>query len=495
MRHMKNVLAALAMIGLITSCVQARTYSQKTFIAPRPIGFYSPMEYTTWHDHVYNKRKNPNLHTHFMVTGFYADSQNNNGLGKYFGAGDGKLGFTVGTDPQVTAETADVWNQLLIKDNNADDTLAGKITFSPEQEMWGARLDFFQDVFKPFDSLYFKASLPIVYVQNTVKMKVTDGHNTVMDNKTFTLEDFFAGRVDNSNALLSDGNANNNQLNPLKYAKIDGRRSKTGATDLDLSLGYKFHKAEKSHFFGALTCLVPLGNRPRGEYLFEPVLGNGRHVGLGASIDAGASLWNSKRADLSFLMSLNYKYLLECGEKRTLPVKNAALTNSKNDSYSYYLALGKKDQTNKPLDPAANIFTRDVSVRPGNMFDGMIELAFKSSGFTIDLGYNLYFKDKESVKLPNFEDGVYGIAYPSFETSGSFTSDQTYGFLTKNDIQMTDATTPWQTSHNIFAGFGYTCKMYKKYPASVGLGGSYEFVNDNAALERAMVWVKAAFSF
>lgn len=500
MRHINNMLAALAMVGLITCGVQAKTYSQKTFMSPRPIGFYSPMEYTTWHDHVYKKRENPHLHTHFMVTGFYVGSQNDGGIAKYFGAGDGSHGLSVGTLDQLDAGQVNIWNQLLIKSVNPS-TLAGTITFDPEQEMWGARLDFFQDVFKPFNAMYFKASLPIVYVQNNMGMTVANGHTMVIEtgNKTVSLQDFLAGRVDNSSLTDVSGNDNPNMLNPLKKAKIDGRRTKTGASDLDLTLGYKFHQAKNSHFFGHVDCLVPLGNHPRGDYLFEPVIGNGGHVGLGLGIDAGASLWHNKRSDVTFLATLNYQYLLERNESRTIPVKNAALTSVNINSFTHYLALGQNGQVARPLEPAANILTRDVSVRPGSTFDGSLAFAFKSSGFTIDLGYNLYFKDKESVKLPTFEDGVWGISTSAFDTSSIVTqfNDGTTigGLITKDALDMTAITSPWQTTHSIFGGFGYTTKMYKKYPASVGIGGAYEFAADNAAQERASVWLKAMFSF
>jgi len=525
MTRFKLAASALVICCLLYSSSNAKTYTQKTFLAPRPVGFNSEMEYTTWHEHVYKKRENKRVRSHFMATGFYQASQNNSGLAKYFGAGDPcdcpiRKGFNVvkailddaGDDivPPARPKDGDIAAQLIIAqtagpDEDKGSTLRGNALFSPEQETWGLRLDYFQDVTHPFGKLFFKASLPIVYVKNDMKLLVSESKTVKIGAGEFSLADFLAGRVDNTDptkATDPTNNINDDMLSPLKKAKIGcGKRDTTSTADLDLALGYKFKDAEKSHFFGNVAITIPLGTRVRGEYIFEPIAGNGRHWGLGAGINAGAHLWQNKRASFRFLTALNYKYLFENCEMRTIGIKPCSAAGNK---MAHYIAVGKKGQTSKPLQPAANILTQQLNVRPGHMFDGLAALSFNSSNFTLDLGYSLFFKDNEKITLkksPCFDISDYGLAAHDYLTinGGPFGEDAgdllTGKFLSTADLDLDAPKTPWQLTHKIFAGIGYTGNIYKKYPASIGLGGSYEFTIDNAALENAAVWIKTAFSF
>ena len=505
-----SVVGRLMLLGLVIvmgSVYADNHHSKKTFLMSRPQGVNLAMEYTTWHDHVYNGKKhictnscdrpcvkasapracaprscNPcgprKINASFQATGFYQDSTNHEQIGKYFGIGNGKNSFVVGTEAQVTAGTADILNGFLIHDNGGQSNLAGKVSFNPHQQAAGVRFDYFQSFNTPICGLFFKARLPLVSVERDMQLRVDDSVNSPAG---FSLQDFFKGNVEETNA------GSGNLQDKLTKAKIDGRRHKFGVADIDLALGHKFVDTDTKHLFLNVGITIPTGSKVRGEFLFEPVVGNGQHFGIGGGLDAGVLLWCNENASLRFLAAAEYRYLFERTEHRTVGVKDLPL------GY-YYLAgeLGKPADT--PLFPAANVLTQGLKVKPGSQFDSLIALSFKSSGFIVDVGYNLFWKDREDVWLKHWDDDTFIIPVTGFDTNAILDAADAFKTLNKSDLDVSAAATPSLFTHKIFAGLGYTTKVYCDYPLSFGVGGSYEFGTSNADLENYAVWAKIAVS-
>ncbi len=53
-----------------------------------------------------------------------------------------------------------------------------------------------------------------------------------------------------------------------------------------------------------------------------------------------------------------------------------------------------------------------LSVTPGSLVDSFVNFAYNYEGFHFDLGYNLFWKEKESVKIKDIwaNDGLYRVA-------------------------------------------------------------------------------------
>ncbi|KKQ32386.1 MAG: hypothetical protein US49_C0009G0023 [candidate division TM6 bacterium GW2011_GWF2_37_49] len=450
------------------------------------------MEKSIWHEYAYQKLDlygGHKVRSHFDVTPFYQASTDKHDTGAYFGIGKGN-GFQVAKAADVPAH-GDIVGGYLIhnRDDQGEDAslLAGKVTFDPKQDIWGVRLDFFQDIDHPYKNLFFRASMPIVYVQNDMGMEIKDGTPVTFGSTEFSLADFFAGNVEVTEAMDAY-----NQQSALTKGKINGKRSKVGLGDIELGLGYKFHQTKKSHLFLSLGLTVPVEEESRGEYLFDAVTGNGNHVGLGVRMDSGVQIWENKHAAVRALFDLDYHYLFSATEDRTVTPKSSITSGFMSQ---YYLA-GFKDQTGKALFPAANILTRGVRVEPGSQLEAMLALSFKSGGFVIDLGYDFYYKDEEKAWIKGWQDGMYGISATDYDASIAFDANQTIGgFLTKDDLNVESAKTPSQTTHKIFAGLGYQFNIVKKCPALAAIGGSYEFAQDNSALEQYALWLKLGISF
>ncbi len=480
-KMLKQFLICLVIFSYATSLTAS---SKKTFLMPRSFNTNLAMEYTTWHDLVFNyPYKNQ---TNLQFTPFYQASTEGSDIGEYFGVGNGKNSFKIFTQTEVNAGTADVRNRFLIHNQDiANDTRDGTVVLTPKQRAGGLRIDFFQHLNFPFKKMFFKASAPIVYIENDLNYEVKDVEN----DPNSTILSFFKGETITQDAT--------NKQDALTHAKLpSSKKSKFGVADIDIALGYKIIAEENKHLFLNAGVTIPTGTRTRGEYLFEPVYGNGHHVALGLGLDAAFRLWKKQRHSGKIFFAVNYRYLFEGTEKRTIPLNKVDYKAA-----HYYLTAKKDDITGTALTPAANILTQDVSVRPGNQFDAIAMFNFKSKRFLLDIGYNLYTKETESVSLKGtWLDDTYAVVTADFNvnTAGLHpfvpTSANAEFRINNDTLDIQGAATPSQLTHKLFGGIGYKFTIIN-YPSTIGIGGSYEFVNSNNALENYAIWTKLGLSF
>ena len=82
-------------------------------------------------------------------------------------------------------------------------------------------------------------------------------------------------------------------IEEMLYGKIDGSQSKAGVADLNFILGYNFWCNDCYHVGANIRATAPTGTRPEAKYLFEPIVGNGRHTTLGVGLNGHAILWEN----------------------------------------------------------------------------------------------------------------------------------------------------------------------------------------------------------
>lgn len=481
------VLKSLLLALLSVSSTHAYQYSQKTFLMPRAVGVNKAMEHTTWHSHIYKNRcHDHNLYSHFQITPFYQHSMNRDEVGRYFGLNRCGVGcktnsFTIGDGSLEGDQAPDIDGSRLI---GGGEFLSGTVTFNPDQEIFGSRFDFFQYFNTPWKGLFFKASFPLVHVSNDMNMCISGDKAVTLAGHQFTLRDFFAGnvRVEDDQTFLRD---------PLTHAKICGRRSATGVADLDLALGYRYFHSEKRHVLFNVLVTIPTGNKVRGEYLFEPIYGNGQHAGLGVGIDGSMQMWQGKQGEVWFDAGVQYKYLFEGTERRTLGINGMP--------FGHYFLMSSEHIVGiaKPFFPGANELTRQLRVQPGSQFDALAHFSFKCCEFVADIGYNLYWKDKESVWVKCWPNNTFGIIADIPATNSEIIVADDFidaKYVNTENLDVNAVRTPAQLTHKIHGGIAYRGNIYCRYPASIALGASYEFAEDNSALEQYAVWLKAGFS-
>lgn len=483
---LRRITFFLAAIAVATCSLSAKDVSNKTYLSPRSPGVNLAQQYTTWHDHVYGKRCGK-THTSFQLTGFYSESGQSKDLGKYFGIGNDSNSFTVGDAfPDVELESRDFIHDETI---NPANIVTGSLSLNPRQETWGARLELFQDIHFRWAKFFISATLPVVHVKRSMRVKQVD--ETAF--RGLTPADFFAGGTPEAHPTRPGENLQD----ALTKAKIGGNHSETGVADIDLMLGWKALYTKKHHLFINFGLTIPTSNKPNGEYLFAPIYGNGDHLAVGAGIDAGATLYHADESNVRLLVAGNYRFLFDNTQKRTPGFKD--LGGNALPFVHYNLALKLEQPAGAPLFPAANVITQDVRVEPGSQVNALAALSLSYRSVMFDVGYDLFWREKESVKIKSWEDDTYYIADQGRDTSspGSAASIATLGEspINKDGFDIASITTPSLLSHKIFGSLAYNGKIKKDYPFGLGVGASYEFASNNADLENWSIWLKAIFSF
>jgi len=531
---MNKLLKGMLVLTLVATGLRAAT--NKTFMLPRSHGVNLAMEYTTWNELLQTKDED-RFGAHFQITPFYMDSADDDDVGKYFGVANKHI-FNLNS----TAAT-DAIGSYMIHDGGVLLTLAGltgvaipaaqtnnvaTLKLEPEQTAYGVRIDYYQDLKKLLKGLYFKATLPIVHVENDMQLDVTGvnaGANALIAPAATAavakaqFENFFRGNTLAAAAGAAAGPISNIALGgvtfggaqaALTHAKINGEQNETGVADIDLVLGYKVLDKEKYHLSLNLGLTIPTGTDPDGVWAFEPVVGNGEHWAFGGGFDFGAKLWEDEDQNLKLTAALNYRYLFESTEKRTIGIRNAA--GSLPWGHYYLIGTLGANRSVTTLLPAANVLTRDLDVEPGSQLDAIIDLAYNNGGLNVVLGYNLFWKDDEDVKLKAawYADGTYGIAHID-QTMGdaqlfnvtalSVAVGNPGGDIGLNSalgtniwaIDVDAAATPSQVTHKIYGGVGYIFKDWE-YPLGLNLSAHYEFAGDDG-IENWGLWVKLMIAF
>ncbi len=287
--------------------------------------------------------------------------------------------------------------------------------------------------------------------------------------------------------------ANRDRLEPLTAAKItSGRRKKTGVADLDLAMGYCVIDESYKYLSLSLGLTIPTGGKPKGMYLFEPIVGNGGHIALTANLDAYRAIrcWHNKK----FLIkaSVLYKYLFSAEEPRTLGL----VINNNRVPFGHYFGIGTVDQVGS-LVPAANLLTAPLCIRPGNQLDGLLGLSLAGTSVSFDCGYNIHWKDQEKVTLsPLLRQQINTLRLPNLSPDAPTTGVvdfNTTKILSANISQAVDVAVnapqaPTLFLHRFYVNVGHQCLQRKAYSIYVNLGASYEFPGSNTTLAAYQVW-------
>jgi hypothetical protein len=518
---MKKILQGLAVAVLATGAVTAHDTTNKTFLMPRPQGVNLPMEITTYKDLIPRKLDDRYGAT-VAVTPFFQQSADHDETAEYFLFKHQRTVTLRTSTTQLEAADrhvySDVTNDLdinyLIHDydlgTNPTRSYSANISLDPEQTVYGARIDYHQNLGSILKNLYLKADMPIVHAENNPKLAVDHVTQPVLwvGSLADDIRNYFEGKFE-QRAKLNVGTIDATNLQEkLTKAKIL-KNSTTGVADIDVALGYKFVNSEKYLFALALATTIPTGNKETGEYMFQAIAGNGRHWGFGADLCASARAWGKINHNIKLSLKMKYRYLFENDAYRTLGINDS---RGLRDWGQYHLLLPSNPlRPNSAggfpptLIPAANITTLRVDVTPGSQFDGIFDFTYNNGGFNFDLGYNLYYRDREDVdRKQDLPASTYAVASRGFDCEigaqqaiahADIDGDlATLWYVDNAHLNTSVAETPSQLTNSIYAGMGYTPKNWD-IPLMMGIGGKYEFASNNAVLEQWSVWGKMGVTF
>lgn len=195
---------------------------------------------------------------------------------------------------------------------------------------------------------------------------------------------------------------------PLEHARLSSETlAQTGLSDIQAALGWNFINDEEYHIGLNIRTAMPTGTRPRACWLFEPIVGNGKHWELGIGLTAHCRAWQSEDAldEFCIYLDANVTHLFKARQCRTFDLKCKPLSrymlaqkmtagtenlfNANGNAPSY--------QFDKVFAPVANLTTLPVDVSAAAQADIALKFAYTHHGFQFDAGYNLWYRSCEKI--------------------------------------------------------------------------------------------------
>ena len=177
-------------------------------------------------------------------------------------------------------------------------------------------------------------------------------------------------------------------------------RSKNAVAGVALVAGWNFWQSDCGHFGAFFQYVAPTGNKPDPRFIFNPVVGNGKHHELGGGISAHYDLWNN-----------------DCDQSLTAYLDGYVVTMLSNTQLRSFDFTGKgclsrymllEEVTPATGTPTAytgslingiNFATRYARVKVSVKGDATLRFVYSNGGFNFGFGYNVYGQSKESLYL------------------------------------------------------------------------------------------------
>jgi len=326
------------------------------------------------------------------------------------------------------------------------------------------------------------------------------------------------------------------------YGKIDNKiHAQTKLAFIQIQCGELVLDSDCYYFSPYLGVTIPTGTTPKGEYVFEPVAGNGNHWGLFWGFTSEmlfGDIWFDA-FEFGGAIDLNMEYLFKKTQRRSFDLKNSpwsrynelyANAAQANEVRADFLA-GTLSQLQAIFiaTPGINLLTQKVSVNPGFNLTANLALTLVqkcSTGFNGEVGYNFYAKQAECLSLAckNFnadqaalKDQV-GTGFANqirtitentltneattanliingqLNTAGAMASYQR-SIIQPSDLDLSSAAHPATLSNIVYGVVGYHWDSCSN-PMAVSLGASYEFsLATNTTLNRWLLWGRWGISF
>lgn len=341
-----------------------------------------------------------------------------------------------------------------------------RISFDPKVDSIIFDMSFYLGLDEWCDGLYFWIHAPIVYT----KWKLNFSEEVLQPGVNGYDPGYFgptavprSSLVTNFSAFASGlGTPNlgaNLFFNPLENAKILPKgHSKTRLSDIQAIFGWNFLQGDDHHFGLYLYTAAPTGNRPEGEFLFEPIAGNAHHweLGVGASFHYLMFVDECTDRYIGFYGMATLSTMFGSRQKRTFdlvdkpmsrymlverlgtPVTNLFVNMTQGTAAD---SVPPAMQFQNLYVPLANISTFDVNARIAAQFDFSAMMYMQWHQWDFNIGYNYWARTCEKIRPICQQCSIPFDGNINFALKGDA---RTYGFVAQNAINLPAGITPGQ---------------------------------------------------
>jgi hypothetical protein len=448
----------------------------------------------------------------FEVVGFGGKSGSSDELARWFfpfrktslvvgevsSVNDAVGGFIRGGSDAFKNNTHDIIaNNFFINTLNHD--FQSIISISPEQEYAGGGFNYHQVFTDDEDKGYwFDVTVPVVQVKQRMNLCET---------------------IINQGQPLNGSPRSMVQafVNPdFKFGKIcPGELKQTAVSDIEIRIGRDGARGNHCHYTGFIGIVVPTGNKPTAQWMFEPIVGRAGHFGIEWGSYAGYEFYHSEDFSIQANCDINNTWLFAADEVRSFDLVDK--------QWSRYIRVFT-DVTATTSTPGINVFTKCMEIRPKGTWQVNSSFLMKYGKFEAEAGFNLYVRQSEAGKLtqpwtsnaaiagtlggsPGVPARSMSLASMRMWDNGLVQDDADQSLLATNpanntllyrpirgcDLNLQSALHPACVAQTVYATVGYNNEV-ATHPAFASLGTSYQFSHNNAAMNRWTIWGKFGFS-
>ena len=201
-----------------------------------------------------------------------------------------------------------------------------------------------------------------------------------------------------------------------------------------------------------------------------------------------------------------YQYLFKSNELRTFDL-------TANGEWSRYLLATKSTGPLSPF-PLINATVQNAQVTPRGVLNFWAALHFQRCNSHFEVGYNLWWRQAEKVRLNNKACGSNGCIIQNgpnsaniaagnvgiidldnvctpvtsstatiSDTTSELVADSTFTPVTLADLNLASAAHPRVLTNKFYGSFAYDVRIYDR-PLNIGLTGSYEVSKDRNAFNQ-----------
>ena len=380
-----------------------------------------------------------------------------------------------------------------------------RVRFNPYIENVIADMNFYISLDKWMEGAYFRVHAPLVWTKWRLDMCECIENKGVQDMPAGYMSEAAITRSSLAGSFTEAMNGSyifGDMKEPIKFGIMSNcRLTKTRLSDIQFALGWNWWTDEDGHLGANIRLSAPAGNRPCATFLFEPIVGNGKHWEIGVGLTSSWIFHRSKDHKDRYLgvwFDANLTHILKASQCRSFDfwckpngrymLLEEMIVNS-DDADQIKGGLTVDDLTVASyryatnLIPAINWSTFNVKVSVALQLDAAIKLSYVRDNWDFDAGYNLWYRSGEKFHLKDTCNDC--ACCPSTEGLFAIKGDAyIYGYTNADVPKALSAT---QVGADIHTGLNYPSEtinpsanlLYIDNPLPAWVGPGNDELDDN----------------